>query len=263
MSASTRSLGLLQDKVVLVSGTGPGLGREIALGAAAEGASVVVGARRIEIIEAIVDEIEGLGGSALAVQTDIARPESATQLVTSAVERFGRLDVVVNNATAVEPIAPFVDTHLEAWQANFEVTVRGSLTVTQAAVPHLAAAGGAIVFVNTMVIRIPVPNLGAYAASKGALESVARILAAELGPSGIRVNSIVPGWIWGEAAREHAESQGNGTADEWYESIAAQAALRTIPTEQQVARTVLFFASPLSESVTGQTLDVNAGIYFS
>jgi NAD(P)-dependent dehydrogenase (short-subunit alcohol dehydrogenase family) len=251
--------GLLDGRVALVSGVGAGVGSTIARTLAAAGADVVLAARSESTLHAVAEDVKGLGRRALVVPADIRDPDASSALVQRAVDDLGRLDVVVNNATAVEPIGPFVATDFAAWRDNFDITVLGSLAVTKAAAPHLAVNGGSVIFTNSMVIRVPVEGLSAYSAAKGALAAAARVLAVELGPSGIRVNSVVPGWIWGDkTAAQIPEAE----RDTWYRETAERSALRIIPTERHVADSVLFFASDLSAAVTGQTLDVNAGVFF-
>jgi NAD(P)-dependent dehydrogenase (short-subunit alcohol dehydrogenase family) len=252
-------MGLLDGKVAIVSGTGIGVGTAIARTLAAAGADVVVAARTESTLEAIALDVRAGGARAVAVPTDIRDRSSVTALIDRTIGEFGRIDVVINNATAVEPIGAFADSDLEQWRGNLDATLLGSLAVTQAALPHLAAGSGSVVFVNTMVIRIPVAGLSAYAAAKGALDAAARVLALEFGPAGVRVNSVVPGWIWGDKTASHLDEH---SRDTWYRETADKSALRIIPTEQHVADAVLFLASDLSAAITGQTLDVNAGVFY-
>lgn len=257
---------LLEKRVAIVSGIGPGMGREIALALAREGADVVLAARSADKLEALAAEIRAGGRRALAVPTDIARPEDCRRLVDAAVAELGRIDVLVNNAFkgGVEPL--FADADLDAWRAVFEVNVFGSLQLTQAVVPHLQRqGGGSIVFINSMSMRIIEPRFGGYASSKGALMIAAQSLAKELGAHRIRVNSVVPGYIWGPALEGYFKSlaaQQGVSPDDIYRAIASRTALNHIPTSEEIADAVVFFASDLSRVITGQALDVNGGHFF-
>lgn len=257
---------LLRGKVVLVSGVGPGLGRSIALACAREGAQVVLSARNLDFLQSVAEEVSRKGACALAAPADICSRSDCEALVQTALERLGRIDVLVNNAFrgGVEP--RFEDVDLQQWRDVFEVNVFGSLQLTQVVVPHMRQnRSGSIVFVNSMSARVIEPGMGGYASSKGALLIAARTLAKELGTYGIRVNSIVPGYIWSEKLERYfhwlARQQGR-SFEEVRNDIAGRTALGHIPDSDEIADTVVFFASDLSRAVTGQALDVNAGHFF-
>jgi len=258
---------LLADKVAIVSGVGPGLGRELALAFAREGASVVLGARSAGVIRDVADEITDAGGSALAVPTNIVEPAQCARLVAAAVGELGRVDCLVNNAFRMDTMQPFIEVELTTWRKIVEVNLFGSLQLTREVVdPMKGQGGGSIVFVNSMVVRKPQPNQGGYTISKGALLSAAQVLAKELGPYNIRVNSILPGAMWGPNVelwlKMRAEEHGT-TEQEEYASIASEMALGIIPPDDDVANAAVFFASDLSRVITGQTLDVNGGEVFA
>jgi NAD(P)-dependent dehydrogenase (short-subunit alcohol dehydrogenase family) len=257
---------LLENRVAIVSGIGPGMGRDVSLALARAGADIVLAARGADKLAAVAAEVRALGRRALEVPTDIASNDDCVALVAAAAKAFGRIDVLVNNAFkgGLEPL--FADADLAAWRQIFDVNVFGSLQLTQAVIPHMRKqAGGSIVFINSMSMRVIEPRFAAYASSKGALMIAAQSLARELGPEKIRVNSVVPGYIWGAALEGYfkmlAKQQGV-TPDEVYTEIASRTALRHIPTSEEIADAVLFFASDLSRAVTGQALDVNGGHHF-
>ncbi len=188
---------LLGDRVAIVSGVGPGLGRHVALALAREGAHVVLAARTAARLEEVAAEVQSAGRRALCIPTDIASREQCERLAAAAQQGFGRIDVLVHNAFRGGPEPPAAEADLEDWRKTFEINVFGSMLLTQAVVPHMReAGGGSIVFVNSMSMRVIQPGFGGYAASKGALMVVAQTLAKELGPYRIRVNSVVPGYIW-------------------------------------------------------------------
>lgn len=257
---------LLQDRVAIVSGIGPGLGRAIALACAREGAHVVLAARTAAALEEVAAEVRALGRRALAVPTDVARAEDCRKLADAAQAELGRIDVLVNNAFRSAPYEPVEEASLEDWRRIFDVNLFGAVQLSQAVIPRMKArGGGSIVMVGSMSMRVIEPRFGGYAASKGALLTVVQTMAKELGAYGIRVNSVVPGYIWGPALegyfRQLAAQQGT-TPEAVYAEIASRTALNRIPDSEQIADAVVFFASDLSRAVTGQALDVNAGHYF-
>jgi NAD(P)-dependent dehydrogenase (short-subunit alcohol dehydrogenase family) len=258
--------GLLDGRVAIVSGVGPGAGRSIALAFAREGADVVLAARTVAALESTADEVRAHGRRVLALPTDVARPEDCQRLAEAAREKLGGIDVLVNNAFRSAPYEPVEKASMEDWRKIFDVNVFGSVQLSQAVVPHMKArGGGSIIMINSMSTRIIEPRFGGYAASKGALMVAVQTMAKELGAHGIRVNSVVPGYIWGPALERHfaqlAAQQGT-TPEAVYADIASRTALNRIPDSDEIADAVVFFASDLSRAVTGQALDVNAGHYF-
>jgi NAD(P)-dependent dehydrogenase (short-subunit alcohol dehydrogenase family) len=257
---------LLANRVAIVSGIGPGMGRDVSLACAREGADLVLAARGADTLAAVADEVRAAGRRALCVPTDIAQPGDCRRLVDAAHAEFGRIDVLVNNAFkgGLEPLIADVD--LAEWRKIFDVNVFGSLQLSQAVIPHMRRqGGGSIIFVNSMSLRIIEPRFGGYAASKGALMIAAQTLARELGRDKIRVNSVVPGYIWGPALQRYfamLAQQQQTTPEAVYAEIASRTALHHIPTSAEIADAVVFFASDLSRAVTGQALDVNGGHFF-
>lgn len=254
---------MLEGKLAIVSGIGPGMGRDISLRLAEAGADLVLAGRTREKLEGVAREVEALGRKATCVPTDIARTEDCAALVAAAVDAHGRVDVLVNNAFEQGTMTLFEDDDLERWRDTLDVNFFGSMALTQAVVPVMKEqGGGSIVMINTMSIRVVNPGYTAYAASKAALEAATRGIAKELGRYQIRVNSVLPGYIWGDAVRGYLERQAaqRGVAiQEVYDEVASQIPLGRIPDSREIAGAVLFFASDLSCVVTGQSLDVNGG----
>ena len=254
---------LLKDRVAIVSGIGPGLGREIALVLAREGADVAMGARTEERLREVAAEVEALGRRVVWRPTDVTDEQQRRALVDAALEAFGRVDVLVNNAFVQPPFKRIEYETEEMFRTAFDVNVLGGLGMARAVIPPMAAAGGgSIVFINSMSIRTSEVKTAAYAASKSALFAAARVLAREHGRDGIRVNSVLPGYMWGpnlEWYFDHLANKEGVSRQEVYDRVAAQTALRHIPTSAEVADAVVFFASDLSRAVTGQSLDVNGG----
>jgi len=255
---------LLEGRVAIVSGVGPGMGRDISLRMAEQGADVVLGGRTPAKLERVAKEIEALGQRASCIQTDITRPEDCARIVAHAMDEHGGVDVLVNNAYHAGTFLPFEDDDLEAWRETVEVNLFGSLRLTQEVVPAMKQrGGGSIVMISTMATRVTQPGYAAYAASKSGLNAATQGLARELGQYQIRLNSVLPGYIWGEPVKNHFEAQAAQrgiTPQDCYDEIAAQIPLGRIPDSREISGAVLFFASELSSCITGQTLDVNGGM---
>ncbi len=254
----------LQDKVLIVSGVGPDLGRQIAVRGAAAGADVVLAARTASRLEDVAAEIRELGRRALVVPTDMTVEEDAQRLAAASLEEFGRVDALVHNALAMPPIADLGTVDLAAVQAGFSDNVISALRLTRLFIPALAASQGAVVMVNSMVVRFSQPTMGPYKMSKAALLAMAQSLATELGSQGIRVNSVAPGHIWGESLKwyfSYLARKRGVDADQIYRETAANIDLQRLPEPDEIADAVLFLASPLARAITGQCLDVNCGEY--
>jgi NAD(P)-dependent dehydrogenase (short-subunit alcohol dehydrogenase family) len=257
---------LLDGKVTLVSGAGPGLGRDVALACGREGATVVVAARTEDKVQALAAEVEAAGAPALGLRLDITDAGQCRAVVERIVEAYGRLDVLVNNAFDDGDRTPFLEADLDRWRRTTEVNLFGTLQLTQACAPQMVAQGdGRIVMVNSMsAVRIR-PGWGAYTASKAGLAAVTKVLAAELGEHGVRVNGVHPGYIWGDSVETYFEylAKTKGiTAEEQYREVASETALGYLPHSSEIAEAVVFFASDMSKPITGQALGVNAGQWF-
>jgi len=257
---------LLRDRIGIVSGIGPGVGRCVALAFAREGADVVLAARTAAALESVAAEVRALGRRALCVPTDIAVPADCQQLVERTLAEFGRVDVLVNNAFLTHPWGPIETADFDAWRRILDVNLFGSLRLSQLVLPAMRAqGGGSIVMVNTMSMRIIEPNVGGYASSKAALMTATQTLAKEIGKDHIRVNSVVPGYIWSEKVEanfHHLSKEQGRTYEQVFDDVAGRTALHHIPDSAEIADAVLFFASDLSRAITGQALDVNGGHYF-
>jgi NAD(P)-dependent dehydrogenase (short-subunit alcohol dehydrogenase family) len=249
--------------VAVITGIGPGMGRSIALGFAREGVDVVIAARRPERLESVADEIRALGREPLVIPTDITDETSCQELIGATVEHFGRIDHLVQNAHHEGDWTPVAEADVESWHAVFDVNLFASLHLVKAAVPVMREAGrGSIVLVNSGAVLQHVANLGAYSASKAALASVTRTLAAEVGQWGIRVNGVFLGGIMGDNILLAAESQSamqGITPEQWLEQRASTLPLRAMPTPDQSAGPVLFLCSELASAMTAQHLSVNGG----
>jgi 3-oxoacyl-[acyl-carrier protein] reductase len=243
----------LSGRSALVTGGSRGIGRAAAEILAAAGARVAVNYRRDDAgAETFVRNTRSAGGEALALAGDVSNPAEARQLVRDVVAAWGRLDVLVNNAGTWEEAAAGTG-DLEVWDRTFAVNVRGAHVVTDAAIPHLERDGGSIVFVSSTAGQRGEARHAAYAASKGALISYTKSLAAELGPRGIRVNCIAPGWV-----------ETDLTAHTLADPEARAEIERSIPrgrvaTSDEIAGGILFLVSDLARHVHGEVLNVNGG----
>lgn len=256
---------LLKDKVVIVSGIGPGLGIKLALEAAREGARVAVAARTA----ASLDEAERLMTEAspacqvLKVPTDITDRAQCKRLVDTATARFGRIDGLVNSAYFHGKFQSVNQADLGDWAACFNTNLVGTMGLTLETVQAMKEnGGGAIVMVNTQATRKPYPSEAGYAVSKGALSVAAKYLARELGTSNIRVNSIHPGWMWGAPVESYVKGAAAARKvgeEVIIKEIAANIPLGRIVTDTECARAALFLLSDYASAITGAILDVNGG----
>ena len=262
MAGSEGSSGLLKDKVVVISGVGPALGTTLARRCAEAGADLVLASRTVERLEDVAEQISGLGRRALSVGTDITDEGQVNNLITESLNAYGKVDVLINNAFRVPSMKPFANTSFEHIRETIELTVLGALRLIQGFTPALTESKGAVVNVNSMVVRHSDPKQGAYKMAKSALLAMSQSLASELGPQGIRVNSVLPGYIWGGTLQgyfQHQAGKYGTTVDEIYKAAAVNSDLKRLPTEDEVASAILFMASDLSSGITGQALDVNCG----
>ncbi|ETA95100.1 7-alpha-hydroxysteroid dehydrogenase [Mycobacterium avium subsp. avium] len=256
--------GMLDGKVVVISGVGPGLGTTLAHRCADSGADLVLAARTAERLEKVAKEVNDGGHRALAVRTDITDDDEVAYLVETTMATYGRADVLINNAFRVPSMKPLAGTSFQHIRDAIELSALGALRLIQAFTPALETAHGSIVNVNSMVLRHSQAKYGAYKMAKSALLSMSQSLATELGEKGIRVNSVAPGYIWGDTLQayfEHQAGKYGTTVEQIYAATAANSDLKRLPTEDEVASAIMFLASDLSSGITGQTLDVNCGEY--
>ena len=255
---------LLEDKVVVVSGVGPGLGRAIAEQCAKAGADLVLASRTESRLEEVAADVRALGRKALVVPTDINDDASAQQLVDATLGEYGRIDSLVNNAFAVPPLGPLQTVDFDQARAGFETNVFAALRLTRLFAPSLVQTHGTVVMINSSVLRHSSQPYGAYKMTKASLLALAQCLATELGPQGIRVNSVAPGWIWAETLQNYFSYLAHKRGVEphvLYDEIADTIDLRRLPVPDEIADAVVFMASPLSRGITGHCLDVNCGEY--
>ena len=245
----------LSTKVAVVTGASKGIGAGIAKGLAAAGAAVVVNyASSKEGADRVVDEIVKAGGKALAVQGDVSKASDVQRIFADTKRVFGRLDVLVNNA-AVYQFMPLEEITEETFHRQFNINVLGLLLATQEAVKHFGPEGGNIINIGSTVTQVTPPTAAVYAASKGAVDAITHVLAKELGPHKIRVNSINPGPV--ETEGLHAMG---ALGSDFLKQFEAQTPLGRIAQPADIAPIAVFLASQDSGWVTGETLLASGGL---
>src|SRR5438034_8937889 len=245
----------LEGKVALVTGASRGIGGAIAKGLAAAGASVAVNyASDRGGAEAVVAAITASGGRAIVIPADVSKSADVARLFVETTAVYGALDVLVNNA-AVYKLGPIEAMTEEEFHREFNTNVLGPLLMIREAVKYFGQRGGSIINIGSMASQVTPPNLSIYTATKGALDAITGVLAKELGPRQIRVNSINPGMIETEGVRSAGFSESDFR--KWVE---AQAPLGRIGQTDDIAPTAVYLASSDSKYMTGETLLVAGGL---
>jgi 3-oxoacyl-[acyl-carrier protein] reductase len=245
----------LKDKVAVVTGASKGIGAAIAKSLAAEGAAVVVNySSSKEGADKVVAAIKGKGGKAVAVQGDVSKSADVLRIFAETKKAFGKLDVLVNNA-GVYQFAPLEQITEEQFHRQFNTNVLGLILATQEAAKHFGPEGGSVINIGSTVSQITPPASAVYTATKGAVDAVTHVLAKELGPKKIRVNSINPGMV---------ETEGVHTAGfiggEFEKNLVAQTPLGRIGQPEDIAPIAVFLASGDSGWLTGETLISSGGV---
>jgi NAD(P)-dependent dehydrogenase (short-subunit alcohol dehydrogenase family) len=246
----------LDGKVAIVTGASSGIGRAIALLFAAEGARVVVAARRRELLDSLVHEIEAAGGTACALPGDASDESSARALVDEAKSRFGGLDIAVNNAGVLGPMAATPEVTREAWDKTMATNLTSAFLGAKYQIPAMLARGaGSLIFVSSFVgYTVGMPGVATYAASKAGQIGLMKALAVEYGPQGIRVNALLPGGTQTVAADTMADTE------EMKAFVRNMHALKRIAAPEEQARAALFLASDAATFITGSAMLVDGGV---
>lgn len=245
----------LDGQTALVTGGSRGIGRAIALRMAEAGASVIINGRNADTCEAVVEEISEAGGEAKALPFNISKPEDATALAVDSLQAFGKVDIFVGNAAANPHFGPVLDVESAAFDKIIDTNIKANLLICQSLIPGMAERqGGSVIFVTSIAGIQASDGLGIYGMSKAAEAALMRNLAAEHGPSGVRVNCIAPGLVKTDFARPLWED-----ADKLEKTTSAYP-LRRMGTPDEVAGAAVWLASPAGGFVTGQTIVVDGGV---
>ena len=245
----------LKGKVAIVTGASKGIGAGIAKQLAVEGASVVVNyASSREDADKVVDAITKEGAKAIAVQADVSKTKDIERLFSETKRAFGRLDILVNNA-GVYQFAPLEETTEDQFQRQFGINVFGLIAATREALKYFGPEGGSVVNISSTTTSLTPPTTVVYTATKGAVDSITRVLAKELGPRKIRVNSINPGLV--ETEGVHALGV---VGSDFEKEAVVQTPLGRIGQPGDIAPAVAFLASPESAWITGEIIQVAGGL---
>jgi NAD(P)-dependent dehydrogenase (short-subunit alcohol dehydrogenase family) len=246
----------LQGKIAIVTGASSGIGRATARLFAREGAKVVVNARRAAELDALVAEVEEAGGHAVAVPGDVRDEALAKALVETAMGEFGGLDIAFNNAGDLGAMGPVAEMTLEGWRDTLDTNLTSAFLGARHQVPAmLERGGGSLIFTSTFVgYTVGMPGLAAYAAGKAGVIGLAKVLAAELGPKGIRVNAILPGGTDTPTGRVFINTP------EIRAFVEGLHALKRLAEPEEIARSALYLASDASSFMTGTALLVDGGV---
>jgi 3-oxoacyl-[acyl-carrier protein] reductase len=245
----------LNGKVAVVTGASKGIGAGIAKQFAAQGASVVVNyASAKQDADRVVDEISKRGGKAIAIQGNVAKKVEVGRLFAEAEKAFGKIDILVNNAGVYE-FTPLEEVTEQQFHKMFDTNVLGTLLATQEALKHFNADGGSIINIGSLASSLTPPTAVVYNATKGAVDAITHTLAKELGARKIRVNSINPGMVVTEGAVAGGYTEGD--MRKTFESLTP---LGRIGQTEDIAPAAVFFASPASGWITGETLLIAGGL---
>ena len=250
-------------RVTVITGASQGIGRHLALTFAAAGDSLVLAARNEANLAETAAMAAATGVDVLVVPTDVTDPSAVAEMTTKALERFSRIDSLVNNSGIGGPSGPLWDLTLDQWRETFAVNVEGVFLVTKEVLPHMIDRGrGSIVMIGSITGKRPLWGRTPYAATKSALVGLTRTLAVEAGPHGVRVNLISPGFVSGPRLDWVIDAQARGrgvSSGEVRAEMEAEAAMNRLTDPEDVAKVALFLASDESNGITGADINVNSG----
>jgi NAD(P)-dependent dehydrogenase (short-subunit alcohol dehydrogenase family) len=244
-------MGMLDNKVAIITGGSSGIGRAAAMLFSAEGAAVVLNARNSSALDDVVARIGAQGGQALAVAGDVSLPETHERLVAEAIGSFGGLDIAFNNAASVGPIKPLADVEMTEWQDTIATTLTSAFLGSRSQIPAmLKRGGGTIIFTSSFVgTSVGLPGMAVYAAAKAGLMGIVKGIAADYASQGIRANALLSGGA-------DTAMAGNDTQKAW---AAGLHAMKRIAQPEEIANAALFLASSMSSFVTGSAMFADGG----
>lgn len=244
---------LLTGKISIVTGASRGIGRTIAITLARQGSLVVLCGRDVALLEGVKDEVEKLGGSGIVLPGDVTNPQNAIKVAEATIERYGQIDILVNNA-GINMRTSTLDTTVDDWKKVIDVNLNSSFYYCQAVLPYMVKKNfGKIINISSRASKSPHENASpSYGASKAALNYLTKHIAMEFAKNNIYVNGVCPGPIETDMTKQWSA--------EFHERAVANIPLQRLGLPQNVADTVLFLATELSDFITGETINVNGGV---
>ena len=245
-----------QDKIVIITGGNAGIGKAIVQRFTKEGASVVIAARNVERSREVLTAVEANGGVGHVVACDVRDPDACQAVVDETIAKFGRLDVLVNNAGVAYRQRDVVHTELDVWHKTFDVNVHGMFYMSKFAMPHLLASKGVVVNMASYLGLVGIRDMVAYVASKGAVVQMTRAMALDHAEAGVRVNCVCPGSVRTPLMEQAWAEYGEGAQAAWR----AKHPLKRIGHVDEIADVVCFLASNESSFITGAAIPIDGGI---
>ncbi len=244
-------MGMLENKVAIITGASSGIGRAAAMLFSAQGATVVLNARHAPALEAVADEIRAKGGQVVTVAGDVGQQQTHEMLVAQAITSFGGVDIAFNNAATIGPLKPLAEVDVAEWQDTITKTLTSAFLASRAQIPAmLARGGGSLIFTSSFVgTSVGLPGMAVYAAAKAGLMGLVKGITADYAVNGIRANALLPGGVDTAMAGDEAQKQ-------W---AAGLHAMKRIAQPEEIANVALFLASPMASFVAGSALFADGG----
>jgi NAD(P)-dependent dehydrogenase (short-subunit alcohol dehydrogenase family) len=244
-------MGMLENKVAIITGASSGIGRAAAMLFSAQGATVVLNARHAPALEAVADEIRAKGGQVVTVAGDVGKQQTHERLVAQAITSFGGVDIAFNNAATIGPLKPLAEVDVAEWQNTITTTLTSAFLASRAQITAmLARGGGSLIFTSSFVgTSVGLPGMAVYAAAKAGLMGLVKGITADYAVNGIRANALLPGGVDTAMAGDEAQKQ-------W---AAGLHALKRIAQPEEIANVALFLASPMASFVAGSALFADGG----